>query len=107
MATDPTQVTGATTPGADSLGPDTGQALVAQPKKPARPRGKPQPEKPKRSLFCLGLKNPLRKLCYDIVEWKYPLLKFIYPILSVISYLKCLIMCLVEIYIKRKIKISE
>ncbi|XP_045539714.1 muscle calcium channel subunit alpha-1-like isoform X2 [Papilio machaon] len=80
MATDPTQVTGATTPGADSLGPDTGQALVAQPKKPARPRGKPQPEKPKRSLFCLGLKNPLRKLCYDIVEWK----PFEYMILTTI-----------------------
>ncbi|CAG5037441.1 unnamed protein product [Parnassius apollo] len=81
MATDPAQVTGATTPGADSLGPDTGQALVAQaPKKPARPRGKPQPEKPKRSLFCLGLKNPLRKLCYDIVEWK----PFEYMILTTI-----------------------
>ncbi|CAK1595367.1 unnamed protein product [Parnassius mnemosyne] len=81
MATDTAQVTGATTPGADSLGPDTGQALVAQaPKKPARPRGKPQPEKPKRSLFCLGLKNPLRKLCYDIVEWK----PFEYMILTTI-----------------------
>lgn len=75
MATDPAQATGATTPGADSLGPDPGQALVAQAaRKPARPRGKPQPEKPKRSLFCLDLKNPLRKLCYDIVEWKYPFL---------------------------------
>ncbi|XP_068624737.1 muscle calcium channel subunit alpha-1-like [Battus philenor] len=81
MTTDPTQITGATTPGADSLGPDTGQALVAQtPRKPARPRGKPQPEKPKRSLFCLGLKNPIRKLCYDIVEWK----PFEYMILTTI-----------------------
>ncbi|CAH2060511.1 unnamed protein product, partial [Iphiclides podalirius] len=81
MATDAAQATGATTPGADSLGPDPNQALVAQAaRKPARPRGKPQPEKPKRSLFCLDLKNPLRKLCYDIVEWK----PFEYMILTTI-----------------------
>lgn len=65
-----TAVTGANTPGADSMA--DGQPLVPPPRKQARPRGKPQPERPKRSLFCLGLKNPLRKLCYDIVEWKYP-----------------------------------
>ncbi|RVE48345.1 hypothetical protein evm_007005 [Chilo suppressalis] len=57
----------AATPGADSVDPN--QPTPA-PRKQARPRGKPQPERPKRSLFCLGLKNPLRKLCYDIVEWK-------------------------------------
>jgi voltage-dependent calcium channel L type alpha-1D len=27
-------------------------------------------DRPVRALFCLGLKNPLRKLCIDIVEWK-------------------------------------
>ncbi|CAG4985227.1 unnamed protein product [Colias eurytheme] len=61
-------------------GDDTGQPVVVQPKKQARARGKPQPEKPKRSLLCLGLKNPLRKLCYDIVEWK----PFEYMILTTI-----------------------
>ncbi|XP_049881606.1 muscle calcium channel subunit alpha-1-like isoform X1 [Pectinophora gossypiella] len=72
--------TGATTPGADSMG-DNAQALVTPaPRKQNRPRGKPQPERPKRSLFCLDLKNPLRKLCYDIVEWK----PFEYMILTTI-----------------------
>ncbi|EAT36648.1 AAEL011280-PA, partial [Aedes aegypti] len=41
------------------------------PKKPVRRAGvKPQPDRPVRALFCLTLKNPLRKLCIDIVEWK-------------------------------------
>ncbi|XP_045456510.1 muscle calcium channel subunit alpha-1-like [Melitaea cinxia] len=76
---DQTQIAGATTP--DTEVPDTGQpAAIPQPRKQARPRGKPQPEKPKRSLLCLGLKNPLRKLCYAIVEWK----PFEYMILTTI-----------------------
>ncbi|XP_072945832.1 muscle calcium channel subunit alpha-1-like [Epargyreus clarus] len=68
----------ATTPDAEA--PDTGQAAQPAAKKKERPRGKPQPVKPKRSLLCLGLKNPLRKLCYDIVEWK----PFEYMILTTI-----------------------
>lgn len=28
--------------------------------------------RPARSLFCLNLKNPFRKACISIVEWKYP-----------------------------------
>lgn len=28
--------------------------------------------RPPRALFCLTLKNPVRKLFIDIVEWKYP-----------------------------------
>ena len=28
--------------------------------------------RPPRALFCLSLKNPLRKLCISVVEWKYP-----------------------------------
>ncbi len=28
--------------------------------------------RPPRALFCLTLKNPIRKLCINIVEWKYP-----------------------------------
>jgi hypothetical protein len=27
-------------------------------------------DRPKRALFCLTLKNPLRKMCIDVVEWK-------------------------------------
>ncbi|XP_076310651.1 uncharacterized protein LOC143225332 [Tachypleus tridentatus] len=30
-------------------------------------------ERPIRALCCLTLKNPLRKTCIGIVEWKYPL----------------------------------
>lgn len=44
-------------------------------KRPVRRGGKAQPDRPVRVLFCLGLKNPLRKLCIDIVEWKYPFLE--------------------------------
>lgn len=40
-------------------------------KRPQR-RGKPQPDRPQRALFCLTVKNPLRALCIRIVEWKYP-----------------------------------
>lgn len=50
----------------------TASKATAAPKRPVR-RGKPPPDRPKRVLFCLDLKNPLRKLCIDIVEWKYPL----------------------------------
>uniref|UniRef100_A0A1B0DHL2 Ion transport domain-containing protein n=1 Tax=Phlebotomus papatasi TaxID=29031 RepID=A0A1B0DHL2_PHLPP len=45
-------------------------APKSPPKKPVRRGGKPQPDRPVRALFCLGLKNPIRKLCIDIVEWK-------------------------------------
>lgn len=30
------------------------------------------PEKAERVLYCLQLKNPLRRVCINIVEWKYP-----------------------------------
>ncbi|XP_049315483.1 muscle calcium channel subunit alpha-1 isoform X11 [Bactrocera dorsalis] len=39
-------------------------------KRPQRRGGKPQPDRPQRVLFCLGIKNPLRALCISIVEWK-------------------------------------
>ncbi|CAB3241437.1 unnamed protein product [Arctia plantaginis] len=78
MSTEQPLSTGAQTPGADSVVDPN--AIAPTPRKQARPRGKPQPEKPKRSLFCLGLKNPIRKLCYDIVEWK----PFEYMILTTI-----------------------
>lgn len=44
----------------------------APPKRQVRRGGKPQPERPARALYCLGLKNPIRKICITIVEWKYP-----------------------------------
>lgn len=47
-------------------------AAGAPPKRPVRRGGKPQPERPARALYCLGLKNPIRKICITIVEWKYP-----------------------------------
>ncbi|XP_044589484.1 muscle calcium channel subunit alpha-1 isoform X1 [Cotesia glomerata] len=42
----------------------------AAPKRPARRGGKPPPDRPVRALFCLTLKNPLRKMCIEVVEWK-------------------------------------
>ncbi|XP_066152799.1 muscle calcium channel subunit alpha-1 isoform X1 [Euwallacea fornicatus] len=40
------------------------------PKRPPRRVQKPPPDRPKRALFCLTLKNPIRKMCIDVVEWK-------------------------------------
>lgn len=48
------------------------QAAAPPPKRPVRRGGKAQPDRPVRALFCLGVKNPIRKLCIEIVEWKYP-----------------------------------
>lgn len=70
---------GITTPGLDSSGePPKGGGggvsnvtLPVAQKKPVRRAGvKVQPDRPVRALLCLTLKNPLRKLCIDIVEWK-------------------------------------
>lgn len=38
------------------------------------------PEKAERVLYCLSLKNPVRRLCISIVEWKYPFHKHFYKI---------------------------
>ncbi|XP_045108519.1 muscle calcium channel subunit alpha-1-like isoform X15 [Portunus trituberculatus] len=53
-------------------GPPTAEAPTHERKRPPprRPVGKPPENRPVRALFCLGLKNPLRKLCIDLVEWK-------------------------------------
>lgn len=32
--------------------------------------------RPPRALLCLTLKNPIRRACISIVEWKYPLTNF-------------------------------
>lgn len=63
-----------TTPAANPT-PDAGPLIPVPvaPRKTPRRGPKVQQERPKRALFCLTLKNPLRKLCIDIVEWKYPL----------------------------------
>lgn len=48
------------------------QQQPVAPKRPPRRVQKPPPDRPKRALFCLYLKNPIRKMCIDVVEWKYP-----------------------------------
>ncbi|CRL08236.1 CLUMA_CG021010, isoform B [Clunio marinus] len=53
-----------------STGAPNATTTPTAPKRPVRRGGKPQPDRPQRALFCLTLKNPLRKLCIDIVEWK-------------------------------------
>ncbi|XP_061380425.1 muscle calcium channel subunit alpha-1 isoform X2 [Danaus plexippus] len=52
--------------------PDAGPLIPVPvaPRKPPRRGPKVPQERPKRALFCLTLKNPLRKLCINIVEWK-------------------------------------
>lgn len=45
-------------------------ATPAAPKRAVRRGGKAQPERPVRALFCLSLKNPIRKLCIELVEYK-------------------------------------
>lgn len=51
-----------------------GQAAVkaSAPKRPARRGGKAASDRPTRALFLFTLTNPLRKMCIDVVEWKYP-----------------------------------
>ncbi|XP_032677442.1 muscle calcium channel subunit alpha-1 isoform X4 [Odontomachus brunneus] len=51
-------------------GAATAAAVKSAPKRPARRGGKPPPDRPIRALFCLPLKNPVRKLCISVVEWK-------------------------------------
>lgn len=60
---------GVTSPG------QTGARTPTAPKRPVRRGGKPPPDRPQRALFCLNLKNPVRKMCIDVVEWKYPFRK--------------------------------
>nr|XP_054750548.1 voltage-dependent L-type calcium channel subunit alpha-1C-like [Lytechinus pictus] len=36
------------------------------------------PTRPPRSLFCLTLDNPMRRMCISIVEWKYPFQKIVF-----------------------------
>ncbi|XP_075986928.1 muscle calcium channel subunit alpha-1-like isoform X2 [Anticarsia gemmatalis] len=68
-ATTPTSPAAATPGAPQDAAPPLVPVAVA-PRKPARRGPKVQQERPRRALFCLTLKNPLRKVCIDIVEWK-------------------------------------
>lgn len=63
-------------PGASGNVPPTGTVVTKQtgPKRIVRKVPK-IPEKAERVLYCLRLNNPIRRLCINIVEWKYPFLK--------------------------------
>ncbi|XP_014299103.1 muscle calcium channel subunit alpha-1 isoform X3 [Microplitis demolitor] len=61
-------VAGGTPAGAG--GPGGASTTPVVPKRPARRGGKPPPDRPVRALLCLSLKNPVRKLCITIIEWK-------------------------------------
>ncbi len=43
-------------------------------KRPPRRGVKQPPDRPPRALFLFTLKNPIRKICISVVEWKYPFL---------------------------------
>lgn len=58
--------------GGGGAGSAAANAAATAPKRPVRRGGKPPPDRPVRALFCLPLKNPVRKMCIEIVEWKYP-----------------------------------
>lgn len=45
-------------------------SMTANKRRQAARRGKSVPDRPQRALFCFTLKNPIRKLCIDVVEWK-------------------------------------
>lgn len=48
-------------------------AAVPRKRPPTRPnRAANVNPRPPRALYCLTLENPIRKLCINIVEWKYP-----------------------------------
>lgn len=47
------------------------QHYSSKPKKPTTTTA----TRPPRALLCLTLKNPIRRACISIVEWKYPLIE--------------------------------
>jgi hypothetical protein len=48
----------------------TSMSANKQQRRPPARRGKVVPDRPARALFCFTLKNPIRKMCIDVVEWK-------------------------------------
>ena len=53
-----------------NIGPDGLQPKAAPKPQVRRIGAKPPPDRAPRSIYCFTLKNPLRKLCLQIVEWK-------------------------------------
>jgi len=72
IANIPETMNGTTIGPSGAGGQKGGAAAGAAGQKRQQRRGKPQPDRPQRALFCLSVKNPLRALCIRIVEWKYP-----------------------------------
>ncbi|XP_070075567.1 voltage-dependent calcium channel type D subunit alpha-1 isoform X1 [Drosophila takahashii] len=70
IANIPETMNGTTIGPSGAGGQKAGAAAGAAGQKRQQRRGKPQPDRPQRALFCLSLKNPLRALCIRIVEWK-------------------------------------
>ncbi|XP_037711486.1 voltage-dependent calcium channel type D subunit alpha-1 isoform X4 [Drosophila subpulchrella] len=70
IANIPETMNGTTIGPSGAGGQKAGAAAAAAGQKRQQRRGKPQPDRPQRALFCLSLKNPLRALCIRIVEWK-------------------------------------
>uniref|UniRef100_A0A182YN23 Voltage-dependent L-type calcium channel subunit alpha n=1 Tax=Anopheles stephensi TaxID=30069 RepID=A0A182YN23_ANOST len=56
--------------GVDDPSSGDGTGANNQPKRPLRRPGKVIPDRPQRVFYCLTLKNPLRKMCIKVVEWK-------------------------------------
>ncbi|KAG0417245.1 hypothetical protein HPB47_005746, partial [Ixodes persulcatus] len=57
--------------GSQGVPAPSAQGAARERRRPPR-KGPKVVERPLRALFCLGLGNPLRKLCISVVEWKYP-----------------------------------
>jgi hypothetical protein len=59
----------------------TGATMEGKRRPPARkPHNANIIPRPPRALFCLTLRNPIRKLCISIVEWKYPFASLALPL---------------------------
>lgn len=65
-----TPVTAPATPALPSGAAIASQIKERQARRPLRKVVNKYADKPERALFCLKVKNPIRKLCIDIVEWK-------------------------------------
>ena len=76
-----------------ALGPSLPPAVASPVSSGPAPSSKPPPARypsrrpnlnrnprPSRSLLCLSLKNPIRKLCIRIVEYKYPFISVLFLI---------------------------
>uniref|UniRef100_A0A915ID64 Voltage-dependent L-type calcium channel subunit alpha n=1 Tax=Romanomermis culicivorax TaxID=13658 RepID=A0A915ID64_ROMCU len=90
----PAPDTNGTTEAAPSSVPVEGETMeIREKKRQARKPPKPTVERPKRALFCLDLKNPIRLYCVRLVEWK----PFEWLILSMIC-LNCIALAVYKPY---------